>query len=160
MSASGLGALLGALALLGVAEDARNRRIGLGIFCMTLGLSVMGHAKSLLVAATAMGLASFGVASAMGVAATIIQASIPDALRGRIMSVHQLMFVGIMPISALLVPGLAERVGLPRELQLAGLLYALLGALLLHRLCRAEQAAPRLVPPEAVAPGVSGAVER
>lgn len=134
MSISGLGAMLGALGLLGVAAEARERRIGFGIVAVAVGLSVMGHSRSLWLAAGAMLLLSYGLASAMGLVATILQASIPDALRGRVMSVHQMMFVGIMPLAALLAPGFAERFGLPRELQLAGILYALVGAWLLRRL--------------------------
>jgi hypothetical protein len=150
MSASGLGALLGALALLRVAPERRIRRIAEGTVAVTLGLLVLGHTRALWLAVVAMALLSFGVGSAMGLVATIIQATVPDSLRGRVMSVHGMMFVGIMPFAALIVPGTAERLGLSREIQIAGILFGLLGALLLRRL-RAAPEAPAFRPAAAVA---------
>jgi MFS family permease len=149
MSTSGLGALLGALALLRVAPERRVRRIAEGIAAVTVGTLILGQTRSLPLAAAATALLSFGVASMMGLVSTIIQATVPDALRGRVMSVHGMMFVGIMPFAALIVPGVAERFGLPLEMQLAGVLFGVLGTFFLRRLWAAteaptERAAPRL----------------
>jgi MFS family permease len=134
MAASGLGALVGAVGLLGVPAEARVSRIGLGMCAIPAGLTVLAHSHWFWLSAAAVVVQSLGLATAMGLVATIIQQSVPDELRGRVMSVHGMMFVGIMPFSALLVPGIAERLGLLRELQIAALLYALIGAFLLGRL--------------------------
>jgi MFS family permease len=142
MSTSGLGALLGALALLKVEPERRARRITEGVVAVTVGILILAHTRTFWIALPATALLSFGVSSAMGLVATIIQATVPDALRGRVMSVHGMMFVGIMPFAALLVPGTAERLGLPREMQLAGILFGLMGALLLRRLYAAPEGAP------------------
>jgi MFS family permease len=139
MSCSGLGALMGALALLNVAPERRVRRIGVGCVAVTVAILIMAQTRTLSLAAAAMALLSFGVSSAMGLAATIIQATVPDALRGRVMSVHGMMFVGIMPFAALIVPGAADRLGLPGELQVAGILFGVMGAFLLRRLCVAPE---------------------
>lgn len=139
MSASGLGALLGALLLLKVTPEGRVRRIVLGTVAVTVAILIMARTRSIFLAVPAVALLSLGVSSAMGLVSTIIQATVPDSLRGRVMSVHGMMFVGIMPFSALLVPGAAERLGLPGELQIAGILHGLLGAILLRRLCTAPE---------------------
>jgi MFS family permease len=134
MAASGLGALVGAVALLGVPAEARVPRIALGMCAIPAGLTVLAHSHWFWLSAAAVVVQSLGLATAMGLVATIIQQSVPDELRGRVMSVHGMMFVGIMPFSALLVPGIADRLGLLRELQIAALLYALVGAFLIGRL--------------------------
>jgi MFS family permease len=134
MAASGLGALVGAVALLGIAPRARVQRIALGMGAIPVGLTVLAHSHLFWLSAAAVAVQSVGLATAMGLVATILQQSVPDHLRGRVMSVHGMMFVGIMPFAALLVPGIADRLGLPRELQIAAIFYALVGAVLLVRL--------------------------
>ncbi len=42
---------------------------------------------------------------------TLIQAMVPDALRGRVMAVYSMMFMGMAPFGALLAGALAERIG-------------------------------------------------
>jgi len=44
---------------------------------------------------------------------TLIQAMVPDHLRGRVMSVYAMMFMGMAPIGALLGGALADRLGAP-----------------------------------------------
>src|SRR5579864_7562049 len=51
----------------------------------------------------AAGALSFGVGSSLGVASVIVQESVPDAFRGRVMSFYGLSFAGVMPFAALAV---------------------------------------------------------
>ena len=51
---------------------------------------------------------------------TLIQMMIPDALRGRVMSVYSMMFMGMAPIGALLSGTLAHRLGAPLTVALGG----------------------------------------
>ena len=44
---------------------------------------------------------------------TLIQAMVPDALRGRVMAVYSMMFMGMAPFGALLAGTLADRIGAP-----------------------------------------------
>ena len=44
---------------------------------------------------------------------TLIQAMVPDALRGRVMSLYSMMFMGMAPFGALLAGVLAGRFGAP-----------------------------------------------
>ncbi|MDE3170197.1 MAG: MFS transporter, partial [Acidobacteriota bacterium] len=59
---------------------------------------------------------------------TLIQVMVPDRLRGRIMSVYSMLFMGMAPVGSLLYGALAERVGAPYTLALGGSI-AILGAL-------------------------------
>ena len=45
---------------------------------------------------------------------------IPDELRGRVMSVYSMMFMGMAPFGALLAGSLAEVIGAPQTVALGG----------------------------------------
>jgi len=49
----------------------------------------------------------------MAASNTLIQAMSPDELRGRVMAVYSMMFMGVAPFGALLAGALAERFGAP-----------------------------------------------
>jgi MFS family permease len=51
---------------------------------------------------------------------TLIQAMVPDALRGRVMAVYSMMFLGMAPLGALVAGWLAERVGAADTVALGG----------------------------------------
>jgi MFS family permease len=51
---------------------------------------------------------------------TLIQAMVPDALRGRVMAVYSMMFLGMAPLGALSAGWLAERVGAANTVALGG----------------------------------------
>ncbi len=52
---------------------------------------------------------------------TLIQVMVPDALRGRVMAVYSMMFMGMAPIGALFGGALAERLGAPLTVAIGGL---------------------------------------
>jgi hypothetical protein len=142
MSAGGLGALVGSIGLLMVEPEARVRRIIAGVAAVAIGMFLLGQSRALWLSVGAVAVLSLGMSTSMGLVATIIQQSVPDALRGRVMSVHSMMFVGIMPFAALLIPSAADLLGLARELQVAALLYALATLFLLRRLVGVPAAEP------------------
>jgi len=53
---------------------------------------------------------------------TLIQAMTPDHLRGRIMSVYSMMFMGLAPFGALSAGAVAHHIGAPWTVALGGLL--------------------------------------
>jgi MFS family permease len=63
---------------------------------------------------------------------TLIQSMVPDRLRGRVMSVYSMMFMGMAPLGALLAGGLADIVGAPATVGLGGAV-SIVGALLFWR---------------------------
>ena len=52
---------------------------------------------------------------------TLIQVMVPDALRGRVMAVYSMMFMGLAPVGALLGGALADRLGAPLTVAMGGL---------------------------------------
>jgi MFS family permease len=56
----------------------------------------------------------------MAASNTLIQAMVPDALRGRVMAVYSMMFMGMAPFGALFAGWVAERYGAPITVAIGG----------------------------------------
>lgn len=56
----------------------------------------------------------------MSASNTLIQSLVPDNLRGRVMSVYSMMFMGMAPLGALLAGTLAGYLGAPNTIALGG----------------------------------------
>jgi MFS family permease len=52
---------------------------------------------------------------------TLIQSMVPDRLRGRVMSVYSMMFMGMAPLGAFFAGVVAHKLGAPLTLTLGGL---------------------------------------
>jgi len=121
MGASGLGALLGALSL-----AARTGVFGLGRW---VALSASGFGISLILfsasrhfwlSALLLIPAGFAMMVEMASSNTLIQAMSPDHLRGRVMAVYSMMFMGMALFGALFAGTLAERIGAPMTVAIGG----------------------------------------
>lgn len=53
---------------------------------------------------------------------TLVQTTVPDALRGRVMSVYMMVFLGFFPIGSLIAGAVAERFGVPVGAALGGVI--------------------------------------
>jgi MFS family permease len=122
MGASGLGALLGALTL---ATRREVRGLGRWIVWATgsFGVGLIAFSLSGRFWLSTAILVTVGFAMIVQTAAsnTLIQAMVPDALRGRVMSVYSMMFMGMAPFGALLAGLLAGRFGAPTAVATGGL---------------------------------------
>jgi len=114
MGATGVGALLGALTL-----ASRTGVSGLGrwvaLSCGGFGLSLLLFSFSRMFwLSTALLLpVGFCMMLQMSSSNTLIQAMVPDELRGRVMAVYSMMFMGMAPFGALFGGALADRLGAP-----------------------------------------------
>ena len=121
MTASGIGALGAAVALV-IGGQPRPIRIGVGASILgiaSLALAVSGSYPLSLVLMVLVG--GGGIAMAATANATI-QLSVPDGLRGRVMSVYTTVFAGSVPIGGLLMGALASSVGIPLAIGIGGAL--------------------------------------
>ncbi|HVB37007.1 MAG TPA: MFS transporter [Vicinamibacterales bacterium] len=122
MGASGFGALIGALSL-----AARRGVRGLGrwvavaslAFGLLLGLFAVS--RTLWLAMVLMVPIGAAMMIEMSASNTLIQAMVPDALRGRVMAVYSMMFMGMAPFGSLVAGVIAERFGSPWALAAGGL---------------------------------------
>jgi MFS family permease len=64
---------------------------------------------------------------------TLIQAMVPDQLRGRVMSIYAMMFLGMSPLGSLLAGALADRIGAPITVAIGGLVSCLGGLVFVRK---------------------------
>ncbi len=114
MGATGVGALLGALTL---ASRSGVRGLGrwVAFSCagFGLGLVLFSWSRHLWLSAALLLPVGFFMMLQMSSSNTLIQAMVPDHLRGRVMALYSMMFMGMAPFGALMGGALAERLGAP-----------------------------------------------
>lgn len=129
LTASGVGALAGALLVAarhgvkGLGKWVAAASAGFGVSLILFGLSRSFWLSALLLLPV-----GFSLMVQMASSNTLIQTMVPDELRGRVMSVYSMMFIGMAPFGALLAGALAERIGAPATV-MAGGTVSLLGAI-------------------------------
>lgn len=115
MAAPGFGALLGALWVAGRIRTLGNPRVvvfglvGAGAAC-TATLANLGHVE---VAIPFLIGAGFCQVAFMATANSMVQESVPDALRGRVMGIWTFVFGTFFPVGGLIMGWVADRRGFP-----------------------------------------------
>src|SRR5579863_4181555 len=122
MGAAGVGALLGALTL-AVRTGVKGLGAWISVCCAGFGVSLMLFALSKWFWLSVALLLPVGYFIMLQMAAsnTLIQAMVPDSLRGRVMAVYSMMFMGMAPIGALLGGAISDRLGAPVTVAIGGL---------------------------------------
>ena len=121
MGATGVGALIGALSL-----AAKKGLKGLGLWVALanggfgLSLILFSISRNFWLSAVLLVPAGYCMMTQMASSNTLIQAMVPDRLRGRVMAVYSMGFMGMAPIGALLAGVAAERLGAPLTVALGG----------------------------------------
>jgi MFS family permease len=129
MSAAGVGAVLGALQFAARTQyKGMARWIAATCTACALGLMVFSFAVSFWLCAAVLFVVGFAATSQMAATNTIIQQRVPDEMRSRLMAVYATMFMGVMPIGALLAGVVAKHIGAPHTLLIFGTL-VLIGCL-------------------------------
>ena len=129
MGATGVGALLGALTL-----ASRTGVRGLGRWvaysCGGFGVSLIlfSASRNFWLSTLLLLPVGFCMMLQMSSSNTLIQAMVPDEMRGRVMAVYSMMFMGMAPFGALIGGALADRLGAPRTIAI-GALAAVAGAI-------------------------------
>lgn len=122
MGATGVGALLGALTL-----AAKTGIKGLGrwivITCAGLGVSLFcfSFSTSFWLSAVLLLPAGYSMMLQMACSNTLIQTMVPDQLRGRVMALYSMMFMGMAPFGAFFGGALAHRFGAPITVAVGGI---------------------------------------
>jgi MFS family permease len=122
MAGSGLGALGGALTLAGrrnVKGLSRWVSLAAGSFGVALGL--FSISRTFWLSVLLLVPVGYSLMVQMAASNTLLQAMVPDRLRGRVMSVYSMMFLGMAPFGGLLAGYLAEHIGAPRTVAGGGL---------------------------------------
>jgi MFS family permease len=121
MGSTGVGALLGALTLAfregikGLGRWVAWCSAGFGASLMVFSLSHSFWISVILLLPV-----GYTIMLQMASSNTLIQVMVPDALRGRVMAVYSMMFMGMAPIGALFGGALAEHLGAPLTVGIGG----------------------------------------
>lgn len=128
-SAAGLGALLGALALASRSTvRGLGRVIALATALFGAGLVAFAFSRTVWLSGAILVLAGFGVMMATASMNTILQSVVDEEMRGRVMSLYTMAFIGVSPLGSLLAGALALRIGAPATVLLGGSACLLLAA--------------------------------
>jgi MFS family permease len=121
MAASGLGALASAPILaMRRGLHGLGRWVALSSGAFGVALVLFAVSRSFWLSTMLLLPVGFAMMMHLGASNTLIQAMVPDALRGRVMAVYAMVVLGITPFGALLAGSLAERLGAPGTVAIGG----------------------------------------
>lgn len=119
-SASGGGALLGALVLATWPQERRRGPLVLaGMLAFFGAVLVLALSKTFLLSMVALVVAGGAMVCAVATINSLIQTLVPDAVRGRVLSWHTMAYFGFSPLGSLLVGSLAHVWGTPAALAIS-----------------------------------------
>jgi MFS family permease len=119
MAATGVGSVIAALA---IAFSGRTTPLVIALGAVTLGVAevVLGLSNSFAIALVAMFFAGVGGIGMAATANTVIQLTVPDQLRGRVLSVYTTVFAGSTPVGGLVTGAIASSFGAALAVFLGG----------------------------------------
>lgn len=138
MAANGVGAFFGAITLASLGDSPHKRKIfygGLFGFCGML--IVFALSKVYWLSAAALAGSGFCMIIFFATANTSVQTRVPDELRGRVMGIYSLAFIGLTPFGSLLAGALARAVSAAFAVAL-GAVICIVAGLVAMRLMRAR----------------------
>jgi MFS family permease len=152
MSAAGVGSLLGAVAL-----ALKRRTSGLlvwvpaGAAGFGATLILFSFSRVFWLSAALLVPAGFCMMVQMASVNTLVQSMVPDRLRGRVMSVYAMMFLGMAPFGSLLAGLVAHPLGAPATVAMGGAVCVAAAGVFAWRLPRFRELAYRLLDRQDVA---------
>jgi MFS family permease len=134
MGAVGFGAMFGALA---VAMRQQLRGMGNLVAYSAAGLGVslvlFSESRWFLLSFVALIFCGFTMMMQFTSTNTLIQAMVPEQLRGRVMSMYSMMFLGMSPLGSLVAGKLADHIGAPTTVAIGGLVSCIGGLVFASR---------------------------
>jgi MFS family permease len=139
MSASGIGALAGALtvATAGHILPARKMALG-GVWLFAGALFAFSLTTNFYLALVFMTIGGFGMLLFFSTSNTVMQTIVPDEMRGRVMGVWGLVFGAMIPLGSLEAGALASWLGAPFALGFGAVICAIAGLVTLLVIRRRE----------------------
>jgi MFS family permease len=109
MAANGAGALFGALGLASLGDSPHKRKLFYGgLFGFCIMLICFAQSKVYWLSAAALAGSGFFMIIFFATANTAVQTRVPDELRGRVMGIYALAFIGLTPFGSLIAGTLAH----------------------------------------------------
>lgn len=121
-SAIGIGALTGLITIATISNRPfKTRIVGIAMFTFGLALTTLAFTKSVYFAAPLLFITGFCQIAQFNTTNTLFQLLSPQALRGRVLSMHLWAIAGLAPLGNLLIGGLGDLVGLTPALAFGGI---------------------------------------
>lgn len=131
VSVRGAGALIGSLIVAALSRrQIEGKLLTFGTFAFPAMMLVFGFVRWLPLSLLAFLLVGIFVPFVMNLANALVQTTVPDGLRARVMSLHTLTFFGMMPVGALLIGAAAEITDEPTAIIASSVLLLVFAALL------------------------------
>jgi MFS family permease len=112
VGASGIGALTAALGMAYKGNIGNNKKfMSLAALCFSCALFVFSISNVFLLSLGIIMLGGWGMVSYLAAANGYIQVSVPDELRGRVMSVYSFVFLGFVPVGNAIMGFFADIIG-------------------------------------------------
>ncbi len=132
IAAQSAGSAIALLLFVPIRRRGWSRRAALaGYVFQGAGILTVASTTSLVTAWVGVGLIGFGFSLCLPVLTAVLQEETPDALRGRVMALHQMAHLGNRPFTALLAGGIGSALG-PQAGVLAGLALVPVGLIALR----------------------------
>ncbi|MBI2036211.1 MFS transporter [Candidatus Microgenomates bacterium] len=123
LSAAGLGALIGAMLVSGFSERINVAKlIGMTNIMVAVALLFFSLISSFVLANILMFFIGLGLITQAALINASIQRFSPDYIRGRVISVYSLMFLGMMPFGSFIIGALGSILGVADALRIFGML--------------------------------------
>ena len=133
-TAVGVGALAGALAIASLGDyQGKGLMLTAGNLLFPAMVIAVSLSRSFHLTLALLVLAGLGFMTQNATANTLVQMTVPNELRGRVMSVYMMVFQGFFPIGALIAGTVAERFGAPAGAAFGGAVALAYGISLLWR---------------------------
>ena len=128
MGASGLGALCAAITLAGrKSVSGLGQWVAVAASCFGVALILFSVSRHFWLSVALLVPVGFFIMLQMASSNTLIQSMVPDHLRGRVMAVYSMMFMGMAPLGALLAGSLAHGIGAPMTVAIGGVIALISG---------------------------------
>jgi MFS family permease len=121
MASAGVGSLCGALALASRSTvRGLGRVVGASALVFGLALSLFAMSRVYWLSAALLFVVGMSMITQAASTNTLIQSMVPDSVRGRVMAIYAMSFMGMAPIGALVEGWIAERIGAPYTVMIGG----------------------------------------
>lgn len=123
LSARGIGALVGALMIASLSSrNVRGKLWMVGNLTMPVLMAAFAFARWIPLSTALIIIIGWSFMVQVNTSNAIVQTQVEDHMRGRVMSIYTLIFFGAMPLGALLVGYMADKIGEPNTLLIDALI--------------------------------------
>jgi MFS family permease len=153
MAASGVGSLIAALQLsLRRGIQGLGRLVAIAPIIYGLGMIAFAASRSIWLSVLVLAIIGFGSLLQSASSNTIIQTLVPDEMRGRVMSIYIMSFLGMISFGNLFQGTLVSLIGAPTTVAISGAICTLIAVFYARQLPRLRQMVwashPELAPPD------------